>query len=228
MPFITETKDLGRIFGSGSAAVHALQGIDLQVEKGKLLVLRGRSGSGKTTLLNLLGGLDRPTSGEVYFQGTEIGRLPDRNRTNIRRQGMGFIFQSFGLFPLMSAAENVEFGLRLSKVAAPEWTTRINESLELVGLSKRAHHRPYEMSGGEQQRCAIARAVAHRPELLLADEPTAELDSKTGRKISGVFRKLVEEEGMSIIMTTHDPTVMEVADIVYELEDGTIRQSKLA
>lgn len=228
MLFITETKDLGRIFGSGSAAVHALQGIDLQVEKGKLLVLRGRSGSGKTTLLNLLGGLDRPSSGEVYFQGTEIGRLPDRNRTKIRRQGMGFIFQSFGLFPLMSAAENVEFGLRLSKVAAREWKTRINESLELVGLSKRAHHRPYEMSGGEQQRCAIARAVAHRPQLLLADEPTAELDSKTGRKISRVFRKLVEEEGMSIIMTTHDPSVMEVADIVYELEDGTIRQSMLA
>lgn len=128
----------------------------------------------------------------------------------------------------MSAAENVEFGLRLSKVAAREWKTRINESLELVGLSKRAHHRPYEMSGGEQQRCAIARAVAHRPQLLLADEPTAELDSKTGRKISRVFRKLVEEEGMSIIMTTHDPSVMEVADIVYELEDGTIRQSMLA
>lgn len=138
---------------------------------------------------------------------------------------MGFIFQSFGLFPLMSAAENVEFGLRLSRIPAREWKGRVSESLELVGLTKRANHRPYELSGGEQQRCAIARAVAHRPELLLADEPTAELDSRMGKQISGVFRRLVDEAGMSIVMTTHDPSVMEVADVVYELEDGSIIKS---
>lgn len=225
MPYIAETKELERVFGSGVTAVRALQGVNIRVEKGRLLILRGRSGSGKTTLLNLLGGLDRPTRGEVFFQGKEIGSLPDRTRTKIRREGMGFIFQSFGLFPLMSAAENVEFGLRLSRIPAREWKGRVNESLELVGLTKRANHRPYELSGGEQQRCAIARAVAHRPELLLADEPTAELDSRMGKQISGVFRKLVDEGGMSIVMTTHDPSVMEVADVVYELEDGSISKS---
>lgn len=222
MPFIAEARELERVFGSGSAAVRALQGVDIRIEQGKLLILRGRSGSGKTTLLNLLGGLDRPTKGEVFFRGVEIGKWPDRKRTKIRREGMGFIFQSFGLFPLMSAAENVEFGLRLSGVPSKEWKGRVSESLELVGLSKRANHRPYEMSGGEQQRCAIARAVAHRPELLLADEPTAELDSRMAKQISGVLRKLVDEAGMSIVMTTHDPSVMEVADVVYELEDGKI------
>lgn len=137
---------------------------------------------------------------------------------------MGFIFQSFGLLPLMSAAENVEFGLRLSGVPAAEWRERVRQSLDIVGLSKRAHHRPFELSGGEQQRCAIARAVANRPTLLLADEPTAELDSKTGLQISRLFRQLVDEGTMSIVMTTHDPGVMEVADDVYELEDGRIKE----
>lgn len=223
MQVIAETKKAERIYGRGAAAVRALQGVDMRLTKGRLLVLKGRSGSGKTTLLNLLGGLDRPTSGEVYFLGKEIGGLSDRERTAIRRQSMGFIFQSFGLLPLMSAAENVEFGLRLSGIPAKEWKERIQEALDLVGLTKRAHHRPYEMSGGEQQRCAIARAVAHRPLLLLADEPTAELDSKMGRQVSDVFRRLVHEEGMSIVMTTHDPSVMEVADDVYELEDGILQ-----
>ncbi len=222
LAFISEARAVERVFGRGAAAVRALQGVTIQVEKGRLLVLKGRSGSGKTTLLNLLGGLDRPTAGSVYFQGKEIGQLSDRERTRIRQKNMGFIFQSFGLFPLMSAAENVEFGLRLSGIPAMEWKDRIRDSLDLVGLSKRAHHRPFEMSGGEQQRCAIARAVAGKPLLLLADEPTAELDSKMGMHISHVFRRLVEEEGMSIIMTTHDPSVLEVADDVCELEDGFI------
>lgn len=224
MELIVETKGVERIYGSGSTAIRALKGVELRVEKGRLIVLKGRSGSGKTTLLNVLGGLDRPTSGEVFFQGKEIGHLPDKERTRLRRRRMGFIFQSFGLFPLMSAAENVEFGLRLSGVPADAWPQQISQELERVGLTKRAHHRPYEMSGGEQQRCAIARAVAHRPDLLLADEPTAELDSRMGIQISGLFRRLVDEEGMSIIMTTHDPSVMEVADDVYELEDGCIRE----
>ena len=224
LSFIAETKNVERTFGRGATAVRALAGVKMRVESGRLLVLKGRSGSGKTTLLNLLGGLDRPTEGSVYFQGREIGQLSDHERTRIRRKNMGFIFQSFGLLPLMSAAENVEFGLRLSGVPAAEWRERVRESLDFVGLSKRAHHRPFEMSGGEQQRCAIARAVANRPTLLLADEPTAELDSKTGLQISRLFRQLVDEGAMSIVMTTHDPGVMEVADDVYELEDGRIKE----
>ncbi|MDH6348212.1 ABC transporter ATP-binding protein [Brevibacillus sp. 1238] len=223
MTLIAETKSVERIFSRGAAAVRALQGVEMHVEKGRLLVLKGRSGSGKTTLLNLLGGLDRPTSGSVYFEGREIGKLPDHARTKIRQKHMGFIFQSFGLLPLMSAAENVEFGLRLSGASAATWKERVGESLDFVGLSKRAQHRPFEMSGGEQQRCAIARAIASRPTLLLADEPTAELDSKTGLQISRLFRRLVDEGEMSIVMTTHDPGVMEVADDVYELEDGRIK-----
>ncbi|NQF14575.1 ABC transporter ATP-binding protein [Brevibacillus sp. HB1.3] len=224
MSFIAETENVERTFGRGAAAVRALAGVKMRVEAGQLLVLKGRSGSGKTTLLNLLGGLDRPTVGSVYFQGREIGQLSDYERTRIRRKNMGFIFQSFGLLPLMSAAENVEFGLRLSGAPAAEWRERVGEALDFVGLSKRAHHRPFEMSGGEQQRCAIARAVANRPTLLLADEPTAELDSKTGLQISRLFRQLVDEGAMSIVMTTHDPGVMEVADDVYELEDGRIKE----
>ncbi|TQK73887.1 ABC transporter family protein [Brevibacillus sp. AG162] len=147
MPFIAETKNVERTFGRGAAAVRALAGVEMRVESGRLLVLKGRSGSGKTTLLNLLGGLDRPTVGSVYFQGREIGQLSDHERTRIRRKNMAFIFQSFGLLPLMSAAENVEFGLRLSGVPAAEWKERVRESLDIVGLSKRAHHRPFEMSG---------------------------------------------------------------------------------
>jgi putative ABC transport system ATP-binding protein len=224
MQLIAETRNVRRVFGRGSAAVQALRDVTMQVPKGRLLVLKGRSGSGKTTLLNLLGGLDRPTEGKIYFGGEEIGRLSDSQRTELRRRNMGFIFQSFGLLPLLSAAENVEFGLRLAGVPQSAWKQRIHESLELVGLAKRASHRPYEMSGGEQQRCAIARAIAHRPALVLADEPTAELDSRMALIVSGIFRDLVRQEGMTILMTTHDPAIMEVADDVYELEDGEIRR----
>jgi putative ABC transport system ATP-binding protein len=222
MHLIAEARKVKRVFGSGSAAVQALRDVTMQVPKGRLLVLKGRSGSGKTTLLNLLGGLDRPTEGTIYFEGEEIGRLSEGQRTELRRRKMGFIFQSFGLLPLLSAAENVEFGLRLAGVPQSAWKQRIHESLELVGLTKRASHRPYELSGGEQQRCAIARAIAHRPALILADEPTAELDSRMGLIVSGIFRDLVRQEGMTILMTTHDPAIMEVADDVYELEDGEI------
>jgi putative ABC transport system ATP-binding protein len=224
MQLIAETRNVKRVYGRGSAAVQALRDVTMQVPKGRLLVLKGRSGSGKTTLLNLLGGLDRPTEGTIYFEGEEIGRLSDGQRTELRRRKMGFIFQSFGLLPLLSAAENVEFGLRLAGVPQSAWKQRIHESLELVGLAKRASHRPYEMSGGEQQRCAIARAIAHRPALVLADEPTAELDSRMALIVSGIFRDLVRQEGMTILMTTHDPAIMEVADDVYELEDGEIRR----
>ncbi|MET3290028.1 UNVERIFIED_CONTAM: putative ABC transport system ATP-binding protein [Brevibacillus sp. OAP136] len=221
--FLLETKQLKRVFGHGSGAVTALQDVSIKVPKGRLLVLKGRSGSGKTTLLNLLGGLDRPTEGEVYFEQKALSKMSESARTELRRRRIGFIFQSFGLFPLLTAAENVEFGLRLAGVARSEWKSRTAEALELVGLGKRGSHRPFEMSGGEQQRCAIARALAARPPLILADEPTAELDTKTGGKIVALFREWIAKEGVTILMTTHDPAIMEAADDVYELEDGRIK-----
>lgn len=174
--------------------------------------------------MNLLGGLDSPTEGEIYFNQMNLATLSARQRDQLRRTQMGFVFQSFALVPLMSAAENVEFGLRIAGVPRSLWATRTMEALEFVGLAKRALHRPFEMSGGEQQRCAIARAIAHRPSLILADEPTAELDSKMGGQVMNVFRDLVRKEAITVLLTTHDPAIMEVADHVYTLEDGQIKE----
>ncbi len=211
-----------RVFGRGSGAVHALKGVDLAVPAGKLVALRGRSGSGKTTLINLLGTLDRPTDGSIAIDGEEITGLSDRSMDELRRKHIGLIFQSYALVPYMSGLENVEFGLRLSGAPSKQSKEVAEKALSLVGLKKRMHHRPFELSGGEQQRVAIARAIAHRPKLVLADEPTAELDSKTGLQIVGLFRELVEREGLTIVMTTHDPAMMEIVDHVYALEDGII------
>lgn len=211
-----------RVFGHGRAAVEALKNVNLDIEKNRLIALKGRSGSGKTTLINLLGALDQPTEGKIVFQEKEISSFSEKKRVLLRRTQMGFIFQSFALVPLMSAYENVEFGLRIAGVPSSEWKKRVEESLSMVGLAKRAGHRPFELSGGEQQRVAIARAIAHRPTLILADEPTAELDSKMGLQVMKVFKDLVQGEEMTIVMTTHDPAIMEVADYVYELEDGEI------
>ncbi|TBL80288.1 ABC transporter ATP-binding protein [Paenibacillus thalictri] len=211
-----------RTFGRGTAAVHALRGANLSIAPGRLVALRGRSGSGKTTLLNILGALDRPTEGAVYVKGREISGLSEKKRNELRRTQIGLIFQSFALVPLMSAYENVEFGLRIAGVPAARHREYAEAALDFVGLKTRMKHRPFEMSGGEQQRVAIARAVAHRPSLLLADEPTAELDSKMGLQVMRVFKELVEREGMTIILTTHDPAIMEIVDHVYALEDGHI------
>jgi putative ABC transport system ATP-binding protein len=211
-----------RVFGRGSGAVHALKGVDLSVESGRLVALRGRSGSGKTTLINLLGTLDRPSEGSIALDGEEMTALPDRKLDELRRKHIGLIFQSYALVAYMSGLENVEFGLRLSGMPAKESRAAAERALTLVGLKKRMSHRPFELSGGEQQRVAIARAIAHRPKLVLADEPTAELDSKTGLQIVGLFRELVEREGLTIVMTTHDPAMMEIVDQVYALEDGVI------
>ncbi|MBD0382704.1 ABC transporter ATP-binding protein [Paenibacillus sedimenti] len=210
-----------RTFGKGTGAVHALRGANLSIPRGRLVALRGRSGSGKTTLLNLLGALDRPTEGAVYLEGLEISSLTERRRDEIRRKHIGLIFQSFALVPYMSAYENVEFGLRISGVHPNQYRKLAEEALEFVGLKPRMKHRPYELSGGEQQRVAIARAIAHRPKLILADEPTAELDSRMGLQVLKLFKDLVQE-GMTIILTTHDPAIMEIVDEVYSLEDGTI------
>jgi putative ABC transport system ATP-binding protein len=211
-----------RTFGNGEAAVKALAGVELSIPHARLIALRGRSGSGKTTLLNLLGALDKPTEGSIYFEGQEISQMAEKHRNGLRKRAMGLIFQSFALLPFMSAYENVEFGLRIAQIHSRYYRSFAEEALEFVGLQKRMQHRPHEMSGGEQQRVAIARAIAHRPTLLLADEPTANLDSKMGLQVMKVFKDLVQKEHMTIVITTHDPAIMEIVDHVYALEDGRI------
>lgn len=204
---------------SGGDTYWALKGLDLEVGKGQLAILRGRSGSGKTTLMNILSALDYPTEGEVYLQGDNIARLSERKRGQLRRVRIGFVFQSVALVPMMTAYENVEFALRLAGYKGNR-RGRAEECLRMVGLGNRLRHLPQELSGGEQQRVAIARAIAHRPEVLFADEPTAELDTNTGLQVVKIFKELAASEGVTIVMTTHDVGLMEIGDVVYQLEDG--------
>lgn len=210
---------IGRTFFSGSQEIRALDGVDVNIEKGKLTILRGRSGSGKTTLLNILSGLDDPTAGKVYFGEQELTALNKSQKDNIRARRMGFVFQAVALMPQMSAYENVEFMLRIAGLPTDE--ERVVHMLNMVGLGKRMHHFPAEMSGGEQQRVAIARAMVHRPELIFADEPTAELDSAMGFAVMKIFRDAVNA-GETVVMTTHDTNIMELADVIYTLEDGRV------
>ena len=220
---ILEAKDVGRDFKIGDGSVvSALKGINAEIEKGKLTILRGRSGSGKTTLINILGALDKPTKGSVIFDGKDITALSESKRDDLRRFEMAFVFQSVALMSGMTAYENVEFGLRLAGYPYKMRDKRVKQVLENLGLSKRMYHRPPEMSGGEQQRVAIARAIAHDPKIVFADEPTAELDTATGLHVVKLFKELVAQHGMTIIMTTHDPSMVEIADRVYTLEDGEI------
>lgn len=219
---IIRTEGVTRCFPSGRETIYALKDVGITIEPGTLTILRGRSGSGKTTLINLLGALDRPTSGKIYFNGNEITRMSEAQRDELRRKEMGFVFQSIALISMMSAYENVEFALRVAGYKASERRQRAEECFAFVGLTKRMHHRPSELSGGEQQRVAIARAIAHRPRVVFADEPTAELDTHTGLQVVKVFKNLVEKEGLTVVMTTHDPSMVEIADRVYTLEDGEI------
>lgn len=219
---LLQAVNVKKVFGRGDNAVTAVQNVDLRINQGSMIALKGRSGSGKTTLLNLLAALDRPTEGKVYFDGRVISELPEKQRSIWRRKNLGLVFQAFGLIPLMSAYENVEFGLRIAGSDASLHRERAEQALDWVGMKGRMGHRPPELSGGEQQRVAIARAIAHRPQLLLADEPTAELDSRMGLQVIKVFRDLVENLGMTIVMTTHDPGIMEIVDHVIALEDGKI------
>ncbi len=219
---IIRTVDLCRDFPSGREIVHALKDVNIAIKPGKLTVLRGRSGSGKTTLINLLGALDRPTSGDVYLFDQKISDLSENRRDELRRTSMGFVFQSIALIGLMSAYENVEFALRVAGYDKKKQKQRAEECLDFVGLAKRMNHRPHELSGGEQQRVAIARAIAHNPKVLFADEPTAELDTQMGLQVLKVFRDLVAKEKLTVVMTTHDPNMMELADHVYTLEDGEV------
>jgi putative ABC transport system ATP-binding protein len=215
-------RGLVRDYESGDSVVHALRGIDMDVARGELLAVRGRSGSGKTTLLNLLGGLDQPTAGTVVVDGTEISGMTEDASAAVRRHTIAFVFQTFGLIPILSAAENVEVPLRLVGADPRERDARVAELLELVGLGERAKHRPHELSGGEQQRVSIARALANRPRLLLADEPTGQLDSETGQRIMLLIRNVVRAEGVTAVVATHDPVMLEVADRVIELLDGSL------
>ncbi len=210
-----------RAFPVSGGKFWALKGIDADIPAGALTILKGRSGSGKTTLLNILSALDRPTAGEVLFDGQDAARMSEDERTRLRRKKIGFVFQSVALIPMMNARENVEFALRLARVRG-NLTTRAMECLRLVGLDKRANHMPQELSGGEQQRVAIARAIAHRPSVLFADEPTGELDTNTSLRVVKIFKDLIEAEGVTIVMTTHDTGLMEIGDCVYEIEDGEI------
>ncbi|MFD4397605.1 ABC transporter ATP-binding protein [Kitasatospora sp. NPDC058397] len=220
-PMVAVT-DLRRSFGTGERTVHALRGVSFTVGRGELAALKGRSGSGKTTLLNLVGGLDAPTAGSIALDGTDLAELNEDGRLALRRERIGFVFQSFGLIPMLTAAENVGVPMRLRKVSAAEREERAHTLLALVGLADQANQRPGELSGGQQQRVAIARALANEPGLIIADEPTGQLDSETGRSIMQLLRAVVRSEGVTVVVATHDPTLMELADRVIELRDGRI------
>ncbi|MBQ3864813.1 MAG: ABC transporter ATP-binding protein [Clostridia bacterium] len=219
---ILEAKHIERVFKTGGVSFHALKDINLQIEEGHFVILRGRSGSGKTCLLNLLGALDRPTDGEILYNGQPISGWSDKKRDILRRTELGFIFQSVALIGSMTAYENIEIALRLAGYKADKRAARIEECMREVGLEGRAKHRPSEMSGGEQQRVAIARALAHEPKILLADEPTAELDSRMGLRVVSLLKTLAAQMEVTVLMTTHDVTLMDLADDVFTIEDGRI------
>jgi putative ABC transport system ATP-binding protein len=225
---MVETHDLSRDYPMPGGVVHAVREVNITVGHGQLVALRGRSGSGKTTLLSMIGALDRPTRGSVSVDGLAVSDLPESELIAFRRQNIGFIFQAFGLLPILTAAENVEVPLRLVRADPRERDQRVLELLELVGLGGRANHRPHELSGGEQQRVAIARSLANRPDLLLADEPTGQLDSNTGRSIMVLLQNLMRSEGVTAIVATHDPTLIDLADRVIELRDGQVVDDKAA
>lgn len=206
---------------AGGDMFWGLKGLDLEIPEGKLTILKGKSGSGKTTLMNILSALDQPTEGDVLLYGENIVKFTEKKRENIRRTRFGFIFQSVALIPMMTAYENVEFALRLSGYDGDR-NARTQECLKMVGLGSRMNHMPQEMSGGEQQRVAIARAIAHKPRVIFADEPTAELDTNTGLQVIKIFKDLIETEGVTIVMTTHDTELMKLGDKVYQLEGGEL------
>ncbi|MFE0135921.1 ABC transporter ATP-binding protein [Streptomyces sp. NPDC059037] len=215
-------EDLHRSYGTGAAAVHALRGVSFTVPRGELVALKGRSGSGKTTLLNLVGGLDTPDAGKITVEGLALAGLGEDGLLELRRDRVGFIFQSFGLIPILSAAENVGVPLRLKKTDPRAREERVELLLALVGLADHAGQRPGELSGGQQQRVAIARALANKPSLLIADEPTGQLDAETGLAVMELLRAVVRSEGVTALVATHDTALLDLADRVLELSDGEI------
>jgi ABC-type lipoprotein export system ATPase subunit len=220
--YTAQGEAITRMYRVDHSEVHALRGANFWCRPGEFVALMGRSGSGKTTLLNIIGGLDHPTTGRIAVFGKDISEFSDHEATDLRRRSIGFVFQSFALMPTMSAFENVELPLRMVDLGRRERVQRVNECLEVVKLTRWAKHRPQELSGGQQQRVAIARALVNRPKLILADEPTGELDSVTGRGIMTLFRAIATEEHVTVIMATHDPTVEEYVDYTYRMADGRV------
>jgi putative ABC transport system ATP-binding protein len=221
-PVMVAAESVTRTFGTGHTATRALRGVSFTVPAASLVALRGRSGSGKTTLLNIVGGLDHPDGGRVTVAGQDVTAMSGRERMRLRRTSVAFIFQSFGLIPILSAAENVGVPLRIAGVAPREREERVRLMLDIVGLGEHGRQRPGELSGGQQQRVAIARALAGRPDVLLADEPTGQLDSETGKQIMRLLRVVVASEGITALVATHDPSLIGLADSVLVLEDGQI------
>jgi putative ABC transport system ATP-binding protein len=219
---LVAVREVSRTFGHGDTAVHALRGVSFAIEEGQLVTVQGRSGSGKTTLLNIVGGLDAPTRGTVRVAGREVTAMTERERLLLRRSTVGFIFQSFGLIPTLTAAENVGIPLRITATDRRVREERVRMLLSVVGLEDHAAQRPGELSGGEQQRVAIARALAASPDLLIADEPTGQLDSETGRQVMRLLQTVVRSEGITALVATHDAGLVDLADEVLILEDGTI------
>ncbi len=221
---IIEIEKAARSFQMAGKSVSVLKSIDLNVKHGEFVALIGRSGSGKTTLLNLISGLDAPSEGKILFESQNLADMNEGRLTELRRSKLGFVFQSFGLLPLLSAFENVELPLRISGVRAGERERLTRRALDIVGLEGRSKHRPYELSGGEQQRVAIARAIVHDPVLILADEPTGELDSVNARAIFGIFKEMVQDKTMSVVAATHDSNLLEMADRVLKLSEGQLEE----
>jgi putative ABC transport system ATP-binding protein len=215
-------RDVTKTYGSGRTAAQALRGITFSIPAGQLIALRGRSGSGKTTLLNIVGGLDRADSGTVHVAGQDVTAMSEAERMQLRRSSVAFIFQSFGLIPILSAAENVGVPLRIAGLNPRTREERVALMLDIVGLAGHAKQRPGELSGGQQQRVAIARALAASPKLLLADEPTGQLDSETAKQIMRLLRTVVQSEGLTALVATHDPNLIDIADSVLEVLDGKI------
>jgi putative ABC transport system ATP-binding protein len=211
-----------RSFYRGSEEVKALRGISLELNTEKLVVIKGPSGSGKTTLVNLMGGLDQPDSGRILYKGKNLNDMPDSTLTELRRTEIGFIFQSFALIDILTAYENVELPLRIMRMDVKERIKRVISCLEMVGLRKRMQHRTYELSGGEQQRVGVARALVNNPCLILADEPTCELNQEAAQNIMEVFGAIVREYGKTVCVVTHDPLVSEYADVTFEIVDGAL------
>ncbi|AWW37127.1 ABC transporter [Streptomyces sp. AS58] len=225
---VTETmvrvEDVHKSYGDGAAAVHALRGVSFDVPRGELVALKGRSGSGKTTLLNIVGGLDEPDRGRVVLDGLDLSELGEKGLLELRRDRIGFVFQSFGLIPILTAAENVGVPMRLRRAHPREREERVELLLSLVGLADHAAQRPGELSGGQQQRVAIARALANSPSVLIADEPTAQLDAETGHAVMELLRAVVRSENVTALVATHDTTLLDLADRVLELSDGSVAE----
>jgi len=223
--FAIKTEALERVFTSGAEDIQAVKDVNLEIPNGVTAVIKGRSGSGKTTLLNLLGGLDKPTGGKIVVDGENLDQMSSQERIEFRRRRVGFVFQSFGLMPFLSARENVEATLRIVRTPSKERNARTDEVLNLVGLIDRADHRTYELSGGEQQRVAIARALVGLPNLILADEPTGQLDTTTGSNIIALLHEISKKTGITVVIASHDPKVEEAVDLVFEMQDGALVSS---